>query len=58
MANLVTVKLTEDTRKMLKVLAADSGKTMHRVASDLAWNEMRRLKLRLPLGKPAKEKSK
>jgi hypothetical protein len=44
---MVTVKLSADTRQMLRILAAHSGKSMHRVAAELAWAEMKRL--RLPL---------
>lgn len=42
---MVTVKISEDARKLLRVLAAHKGKPMYDVAEDLFWNEAKRLKL-------------
>jgi hypothetical protein len=44
---MVTLKVSEDARAMLRVLAAHKGKTMYDVAEDLFWAEAKRLKLRL-----------
>lgn len=51
-----TIKVSTDTRAMLRVLAAHSGKTMQKFAEDMLWAEMRRLKLPLRTGNGAKPK--
>lgn len=43
--NMVTVKISADARKLLRVLAAHKGKSMYDVAEDLFWAECKRLKL-------------
>lgn len=45
--NLITIKVTPDTRTMLRVLAAHEGKDMHEVAGDVLWAEMKRRKIDL-----------
>jgi len=47
---MVTLKVSEDARALLRVLAAHKGKTMYDVAEDLFWAECKRLKLSI---KPA-----
>lgn len=44
---LITIKVTPDTRVMLRVLAAHAGKDMHQVAESLTWAEMKRKKIDL-----------
>jgi len=56
---LITIKVTPDTRVMLRVLAAHAGKDMHQIAESLTWAEMKRKKIDLStvlkqLGKRAK----
>lgn len=60
---MVTLKVSEDARSLLRILAAHKGKTMYDVAEDLFWAEMKRLKLSLKQPKPStngsgKERSK
>lgn len=45
--DLITIKVTPDTRTMLRVLAAHDGKDMHEVAGDVLWAEMKRRKIDL-----------
>lgn len=42
---MVTVKISEDARTLLRIIAANKGKTMYDVAEDLFWAEAKRLKL-------------
>lgn len=42
---MVTVKISEDARALLRILAANRGRTMHEMAEDLFWAEAKRLKL-------------
>lgn len=42
---MVTVKISEDARTLLRVLAAHKGKSMYDVAENLFWAEAKRLKL-------------
>lgn len=44
---LITIKVSPDTRTMLRVLAAHDGKEMHEVAGDVLWAEMKRRKIDL-----------
>ena len=56
---MVTLKVSEDARTLLRVLAAHKGKTMYDVAEDLFWAECNRLKLRMkPVDEQRKEKGK
>lgn len=43
--NMVTVKISEDARTLLRLLAAHKGKSMYDVAEDLFWAEAKRMKL-------------
>lgn len=45
MAELVTIKVTQNARTMLRLLAAHSGAEMCAIAEDLAWAEMKRRKI-------------
>ena len=42
---LITIKVSPDTRTMLRVLAAHSGNEMHEVAESVLWAEMKRRKI-------------
>lgn len=42
---MVTVKISEDARTLLRLLAAHKGKSMYDVAEDLFWAEAKRMKL-------------
>lgn len=44
---MVTVKISEDARTLLRLLAAYKGKSMYDVAEDLFWAEAKKLKLSL-----------
>lgn len=44
---MVTVKISEDARTLLRLLAAHKGKSMYDVAEDLFWAEARKMKLSL-----------
>lgn len=44
---MVTLKVSEDARTLLRVLAAHKGQTMYDVAEDLFWKEAKRLRLSL-----------
>jgi hypothetical protein len=44
---LITIKVSPETRTMLRVLAAHEGKEMHEVAGDVLWAEMKRRKIDL-----------
>lgn len=41
----VTIKVTTDTRVMLRLLSAHSGKDIYDIAEMLAWDEMKRKKI-------------
>lgn len=41
--DMVTIKVTEETRKLLKIIAANTGEKMHEVAERLAKSEEKRL---------------
>lgn len=43
--DFVTIKVTSDTRTMLRLLAAHSGKDIYDIAESLAWAEMKRKKI-------------
>lgn len=45
---MVTVKITEDARALLRILAAHKGRAMHEVAEDLFWTEAKRLDVSAP----------
>jgi hypothetical protein len=42
---MVTVKISEDARTLLRLLAAHKKKRMHEVAEDLCWAEAKKMKL-------------
>jgi hypothetical protein len=42
---LITIKVGYHTRQWLRILAAHLNKPMHQVADELAWAELKRLKL-------------
>lgn len=44
---MVTLKVSEDARQLLRILAAHKGKSMYDVAEDLFRAEAKRLKLLL-----------
>lgn len=45
-ADLVTIKVTFNTRTMLRILAAHTDQDMYQIAESLAWDEMKRRRIK------------
>jgi hypothetical protein len=45
---LVTIKVSPHTRRMLRVLAAHQGTTLHQAVSDAVWLQIGKYKLKVP----------
>jgi hypothetical protein len=43
--DFVTIKVTQNTRTMLRLLAANSDKDIYEVAEAIAWSEMKRKRI-------------
>lgn len=51
---LVTIKVTEDTRRMLRILSAHHNVNLYDVAEALCWADMKKHRLRVPKKKETK----